>query len=168
MLLPYTSSKRGNDSSVSRVYWSVPVLVGLVLFITILQLLSSLRNKSVSVILLCALIITWIAVGFSLTSVTEIVNAFSSFIGGLPLSVLLMTRENLRSLIETRMITHTLWVKSKSAGSIIEHRLSPFLNQFHSGNSLKGARGFPAKITAGACVVPAKSGALASVKFKTL
>ena len=41
-------------------------------------------------------LLTWIAVGFSFTSVTEIVNIFSNLIGGLPLSVLLITSENLR------------------------------------------------------------------------
>ena len=40
-------------------------------------------------------LVTWIAVGFSLTSVTTMVNVFSSVIGGLPLSVLLTTSENL-------------------------------------------------------------------------
>ena len=41
-------------------------------------------------------LLTWIAVGFSFTSVTEIVNVFSNLIGGLPLSVLLIMSENLQ------------------------------------------------------------------------
>lgn len=75
----------------SELYWS-----GEVLFIIVSLTLLSLRSKSVVVFSLCYPILTWIAVGFSFTSVTEIVKAFSSFIGGLPLSVLLITSENLR------------------------------------------------------------------------
>ena len=40
--------------------------------------------------------LTWIAVGFSFTSVTEIVNVLSNLIGGLPLSELLIMSENLQ------------------------------------------------------------------------
>ena len=41
-------------------------------------------------------LLTWIAVGFSFTSVTEIVNVLSNLIGGLPLSELLIMSENLQ------------------------------------------------------------------------